>query len=83
MNQLVVNYKFGHQRVVNLDKSFFEVEKKTNNKFKTQTVTSKAIDLANYLDKDPHIIELIENGKTVIKLIYHQNNPENDTSKSN
>lgn len=83
MNQLVVNYKFGHQRVVNLDKSFFEVEKKTNNKFKTQTVTSKAIDLANYLDKDPYIIELIENGKTVIKLIYHQNNPENDTSKSN
>ncbi len=79
MNQLIVDYKFGHQRIVNLDKSFFEVDPYLNKKFgkfKTQTSESKAIELANYLDPNPYKIELIRDGKTVITHTYPINKPD-------
>jgi len=80
MNQLIVIYKAGHKRVVNLDKSFFShnipVFNSQTKKLRVMSVDTKAVGLAHYLDKEPYSIEIIRDGVTTIKHTYNQNKPE-------
>lgn len=86
MNQIIANYKYGHQRVINLHSSFFTdadlpVFNIKNGKMSRMSPADKAVDVAKSLDPDLYTVELIKNGETVIKHTYPQNKPEDNGTK--